>query len=179
MRGKGQRRGRFALIGAVTMLGFAAVLTAAAQPTGANGADSLIAFESDRGGHVDIWVMRPDGSNTVNLTGGPRPSRRSSRSSWTRSGASVKRGTEPSGSEELVPGADGFRVDHGLVGNARPAPPELPTQLITNHQAFLNTGEVIFCCFAGLSSLPDIKPSSSLWPVESRCSPNDQVRRTN
>jgi dipeptidyl aminopeptidase/acylaminoacyl peptidase len=58
----------------------------------AGASNGLIAFESDEGGHSDIWVMQPDGSNAVNLTNDqiedvfPSWSPDGSKIAWTRGG---------------------------------------------------------------------------------------------
>jgi Tol biopolymer transport system component len=56
------------LLLAITLLGGTPIQPAAAAYPGANG---KIAFESDRSGNNDIWVMNADGTNPVQLTTDP------------------------------------------------------------------------------------------------------------
>jgi Tol biopolymer transport system component len=53
---------------AYSVLGAMLLALASALPVGAAPADGLIVFESDRGGHLDLWTMRSDGSGATKLT---------------------------------------------------------------------------------------------------------------
>ena len=55
-------------VSALTLLGVLIVLVAGAVPAGAKPPEELIVFTSDRGGQLDIYTMRPDGSGQVRLT---------------------------------------------------------------------------------------------------------------
>jgi WD40-like Beta Propeller Repeat len=53
---------------AYSVLGAMLLALACALPAGAAPADGLIVFESDRGGRLDLWTMRSDGSGASKLT---------------------------------------------------------------------------------------------------------------
>jgi Tol biopolymer transport system component len=59
---------RATLIGAAALTGVMVMLVAAVTPASTRPSADAIAFESDRGGKSDLWVMSADGSNQVNLT---------------------------------------------------------------------------------------------------------------
>jgi Tol biopolymer transport system component len=61
------QRSRLALL-AVGFLAAPLVTFASASPAGAAPAERLIVFDSDRGGQLDLWTMRPDGSGLARLT---------------------------------------------------------------------------------------------------------------
>ncbi len=94
-------------LGGVTLVGLCALLVTAALPAGAKPPLGLIVFESDRGGQLDLWTMRPDGSNQVRLTNDkaddefPTWSPDGKKIAWTRGG-----GVDPAG-ELWIMNADG------------------------------------------------------------------------
>lgn len=82
------RKTRFVHV--ATVAAFAGALVSSPASAGSN--DGGIVFESDRGGHLDIWVMNPDGSGQEQLTDDkvedlfPAWSPDGSRIVWTRGG---------------------------------------------------------------------------------------------
>src|SRR6266536_2435543 len=94
-------------LGGVTLVGLFALLVTAALPAGAKPPQGLIVFQSDRGGQLDLWTMRPDGSNQVRLTNDkvddefPTWSPDGKKIAWTRGG-----GVDPEG-ELWIMNADG------------------------------------------------------------------------
>src|SRR6266536_3969179 len=108
-------------LGGVTLVGLFALLVTAALPAGAKPPQGLIVFESDRGGQLDIWTMRPDGSNQVRLTNDkvddefPTWSPDGKEIAWTRGGA-----VDPEG-ELWIMNADG--LTSGRSPSIRPRTP--------------------------------------------------------
>jgi Tol biopolymer transport system component len=89
-------------------IGLGALLLAlvGALPAGAAPSDGLLVFDSDRGGQLDLWVMRPDGTGLQKLTDDktedafPQWSPSGKRIAWTRGGFGA-------GGEIWVMNADG------------------------------------------------------------------------
>ncbi len=83
---------RHKILGAGVLIGLLAMLVSGVKPAGAVPEEGPIVFESDRGGHSDIWVMEADGSNAVNLTNDgiadvfPAWSSDGKKIAWTRGG---------------------------------------------------------------------------------------------
>lgn len=66
------RQLRLAIVGVVATFGF--LLASGVSPAGAS-ASEMIAFDSDRSGNYEIYVMAPDGSQVVRLTDDPAEDR--------------------------------------------------------------------------------------------------------
>src|SRR6266511_114527 len=87
-RTKGDAMGRFVGMSAVACL----VGALLASPASAGETHGRIVFDSDRGGHVDLWVMNPDGSGQHKITDDkiedlfPSWSPDGSKIVWTRGG---------------------------------------------------------------------------------------------
>ena len=56
---------------AVSLLVGLLLVAAQTSPAGAAPRDRLIVFQSNRGGRLDLWTMRPDGTGATKVTDDP------------------------------------------------------------------------------------------------------------
>ena len=96
------------------VLGALLLALASALPDGAAPSDGLLVFDSDRGGQLDIWTMRPDGSDLRKLTDDKTDD---AFPQWSPSGKKIAFTSTRDGDAEIPTRTDGSRTASAVCGS--------------------------------------------------------------